>query len=800
MKKKTVKQSEMIFQLIVESAPSAMILVNKEGKIAYANKQAEKLFCYDRDDLIGQDVEVLIPKRFKTHHPDLRNMFFFSPQARSMGAGRELFAARKDGTEFPVEIGLNPVVTAEGTLVIASIIDITERRKFEEEKTLFASIINSTQDAIFSKNLDGIITSWNQGAEKVFGYSYEEIIGKHISILIPSHLQNEEQKIIIQIANDERVEHYETERIRKDGKVINVSLTISPIKDSQGKIVGASKISRDISERKESEQKIMKGNRLYSFLSQVNQSIVFIKEQQSLFNKICEIAFDLGKFKYAWIGMIDESTGKVTIVAQKGIADEDLPIYDNVNYKRIDYLHSPLGKAITTGAFTLTNDALNDPDMRDFKEQAEQRQFNSSILLPLKKSRKVVGLFCCTSSIINFFDKEEIALLIEAAGDISFALENFDKENDRLQALEQLKRNEERLNEAQGIALMGSWEVELKHDKHIWSDGFRAIYGIKKNEVPTLELFLSFIHPEDLDHANKTIGKAFVTLEESSFNFRFIRRDGVIRHGFSKSKFEFNKEGKPIRLYGIIQDITERKNAEEELKINNAELKKINAELDRFVYSISHELRSPIASMKGIFDLIQLDKLDDDDKGMMDFINRSIFKMDETLREILDYSRNSRNEIKSELIDLGKIIEDAFGNANYYKDFSFDKRINIETEVPFCSDMSRMKIVINNFISNALKYSKKDSKEPFIEINATINAEKLIMEIADNGIGIQAEVLPKIFGMFVRATEVASGSGLGLYIAKECAEKLGGTISVESELDKGTKFTIEIPNNKPVKN
>src|SRR3982751_4990158 len=117
MKQDQIKHSELTFQVIVESTPNAIVLVNKEGKIAYVNNQTEKLFGYARVELIGKQVELLIPMRFGEKHPGFRNIFFESPTVRSMGAGRELFALRKDRTEFPIEIGLNPIVTVDGTLV-----------------------------------------------------------------------------------------------------------------------------------------------------------------------------------------------------------------------------------------------------------------------------------------------------------------------------------------------------------------------------------------------------------------------------------------------------------------------------------------------------------------------------------------------------------------------------------------------------------------------------------------------------------------------------------------------------------
>lgn len=146
----------------------------------------------------------------------------------------------------------------EGVFILS--VDITERRKLLEQQALFASIVNSSNDAIISKNLDGIITSWNHGAEKIFGYTEAEIIGKHISIIIPTYLVEEEIEIIDKIKKGENINHYETQRIRKDGKQIYVSITVSPLKDSAGNIIGASKISSDITELKKAERAILELN------------------------------------------------------------------------------------------------------------------------------------------------------------------------------------------------------------------------------------------------------------------------------------------------------------------------------------------------------------------------------------------------------------------------------------------------------------------------------------------------------------------------------------------------------------
>src|ERR1043165_4964841 len=186
MKAEQKKQTELTFQLIVESSPNAIVLVNKEGKIAYVNNQTEKLFGYTRSELIGKLVELLIPARYGEKHPAFRNMFFTSPTVRSMGAGRELFALRKDNSEFPIEIGLNPVVTVDGTLVLASIIDITERKKAEER---FRLVVESAPNAMLLVNDEGKITLVNSEAERLFAYDRSELIGQGVEFLIPARFR-----------------------------------------------------------------------------------------------------------------------------------------------------------------------------------------------------------------------------------------------------------------------------------------------------------------------------------------------------------------------------------------------------------------------------------------------------------------------------------------------------------------------------------------------------------------------------------------------------------------------------------
>lgn len=248
------------FELIVEGAPDAILMTDRDGIIRLVNGKAERLFGYPRAELIGRRIEILVPPQFRDRHPEYVAGFQFDPKTRAMGAGRDLYGLRRDGVAVPIEIGLNPIETPEGLYTLASIIDITERKRAEEVQQHMAALVASADDAIISKGLDGLIRTWNPGAERLLGYTTEEIIGRPVSLLLPEDRQAEEAVILERIRSGQRVAHFETVRRRKDGSLLDVSLTISPIRNRFGAIVGASKVMRDITERKRNEQELSRSN------------------------------------------------------------------------------------------------------------------------------------------------------------------------------------------------------------------------------------------------------------------------------------------------------------------------------------------------------------------------------------------------------------------------------------------------------------------------------------------------------------------------------------------------------------
>jgi PAS domain S-box-containing protein len=280
LRAKTVAKAIVSAELL-EALPDAVVAVDSEGTIVQINSQTQALFGYLRADLIGQKVEMLVPESYRPQHHQHRKMFAKTPRTRRMGAELDLYGRRQDGSEFPVEISLSPVSTENGVVVLSAIRDISDRKRIAEElrraneelyrrtteqlgeyRSKLASIIDSSEDAILSKDLDGTITSWNKGAERIYGYAPAEVVGKPISLLVPEDRPDEIPEILRKVAAGERIEHHESVRVTKDGRRLDVSLSISPLRDAAGKISGASVIARDVTAQKRAEGQLRQAQKM----------------------------------------------------------------------------------------------------------------------------------------------------------------------------------------------------------------------------------------------------------------------------------------------------------------------------------------------------------------------------------------------------------------------------------------------------------------------------------------------------------------------------------------------------------
>ncbi|MBL6448871.1 PAS domain S-box protein [Fulvivirga sp. 29W222] len=241
------------------------------------------------------------------------------------------------------------------------------------------------------------------------------------------------------------------------------------------------------------------------------------------------------------------------------------------------------------------------------------------------------------------------------------------------------------------------------------------------------------------------------------------------------------------------RDITERKAVENQLLKNNKELKNLNATLDAFVYSASHDLKAPLLSVKGLLNLMEVDH-DTDPDYYLERIKLAIEKLADFVNDLVEYSRNTRTEVKVERVNFNRLLIEVFHNFEFLpEDQQIKKIINIDPIDDFYSDRYRIFIILNNLVSNAIRYSDLDKETSYMKISITRDRSAVVISVEDNGIGIAKEHFENIFNMFYRATDVKTGSGLGLYIVKETLLKLSGTIKCTSEVKEGTCFEIRLP-------
>ncbi|MEM6803139.1 MAG: PAS domain-containing sensor histidine kinase [Bacteroidota bacterium] len=326
------------------------------------------------------------------------------------------------------------------------------------------------------------------------------------------------------------------------------------------------------------------------------------------------------------------------------------------------------------------------------------------------------------------------------------------------------------------------------------NQAFARIFG-----YDTVEEILA-LSPSDLymDPSRRDDFVRIVQEKGSFFNeeVEFRRKDGSGFWGLISSVPFYDKEGKRYHD-GAIRDVTQLKEVERGLKENYAELEKVNRELDRFVYSTSHDLRAPLVSVAGLINITREEKDEQLRLKYLGLMDKSIQKLDDFIQDIIGYSRNSRLEPKSEPIDFQQLVEDAVQALRPDpKAQRFEIDIKVEAKQEFYSDSSRLNMIFNNLLSNAFRYSHPKKEHAHIEISVKHDQEQAFIRIKDNGIGIAKKYQEKVFQMFYRASQQSQGSGIGLYIVNEAVEKLKGKIHLQSSEGEGTEFSLSIPASK----
>lgn len=686
-------------------------------------------------------------------------------------------------------------------------------------------------------------------------------------------------------------------------------LSIVPVEE------GICIMSLDITAHKIAEEKAEKSTRLYAFISQVNQKIVRVRDEKALYRNACRIAVEFGKFEIACVSLFNLKEKKSQLVDQFGIPANELHQFAEAFYLS----NIPQDYVLQNNTFYICNDIENDSVLTEWKPFAAKHHLRSCLMLPIRKAGEVIGTFNLYSTTINFSEAEEIKLMMEMAGDISYALDMFEKAKRHTQTEELLIKSEKKFR----VLIEKSLDIKTltnEEGKVIYaSPSIKRILGYSPGEFMKLP-FLNIFHPEDvavflkkrqklIQMPGRSINKQLrlrhkdgswiwcegtmtnmlhepgieamvsnfndiserkMTIQEREFDrtnlnalinntndllwsvdtdFNLItsnapfaemirlttgkeiaKGENTLSAAFSKEvhdRFhEFYKRAlsgeaftvteymdSPIENWNEISfypirknkevigtacyahDITKRKKAELRLERQNNELIKTNFELDKFAYSVSHDLRSPLTSMLGVISFIEEDSNEPETLQHIQMIKDSIYRLDSSIKNILSHSHNSRADLEITAIPVQKTVSkiiDSLSSMSNAEGISFE--VSIAEDYAFYSDRRRFSTIIENLVSNAIKYHTKNPSGRFLKIKGKSGETCLELELEDNGIGISPQNHKKVFEMFYRLSGEIPGSGIGLYIVKETVEKLQGSITIDSEEGSGTKFILKLKN------
>jgi two-component system cell cycle sensor histidine kinase/response regulator CckA len=731
----------MQYRALLQAAPDAMIIVDQRGEIVLVNVQAQVLFGYRPDELIGKPADILVSEHFRSRHNDQHSRFLTASPERPTAAGLELFGLRKDGSEFPAEIRLSPLDTRQGILVCSAIRDISDRQKTEEDLRRLASIVAYSDDAITGKTLDGVITSWNAGAERIYGYSAKEAIGKPASMLVPKDRPDETPEMLECLKRGETVDHFETICIRKDGKDIQIELTVSPIRDALERIVGSSTIGRDISARKKAEKHLVQMEARYR-------------------------------------GLLEAAPDAMVVVNQNGeIILLNVQAEKQFGYRRDELLGQKVKNIIPEGfAERLIADGLRSP------ADARGQHMGTGIELI---GRRKDGSDFPIEIMLSPLDGLDGILVTAAIRDITERKRHED-DLSRLAAVVQSSHDAIISLSIEGIILT-------------WNRGAERTFGYTADEAVTRSIL--FLSPsEQQSEAAMILKRVHQSGSIDNFEIIQVKKDGTRIHVALTLSPITGVDGRVVGASAVARDVTESMQLAEMFR----QSQKMEA-VGQLAGGVAHDFNNLLGVILGYTGLILDHLSQDDlNRKRVEEIQKAGKRAALLTRQLLAFSRKqvlqpivldlntvvaSTEELLQRLIgehiELLVVLNPALWRVK--------------------ADSGQMEQIIMNLIVNARDAMPTGGKITIETSNVEIDGEyaakhpgtksgaHVMLSVTDTGCGMDMKTKARIFEPFFTTKDFGKGTGLGLSTVYGIVKQSGGSVWVYSEPGIGTSFKIYLP-------
>jgi PAS domain S-box-containing protein len=741
---------------IVESSSDAIISMDVDGTVRSWNGGASRLYGYEAAEVLGRSIEILVPA---DRHEDREAL------VARLAAGEEIesfetVSAAKDGRRVEISLSVSPIRGTRGELTGFSTIarDVTEQRRAAVERARLAAIAEASSDAIVGTDVGGRVTSWNAAAEALSGWRAADMLGRSVAHVIAPERHGDLPEILTRLRRGERVISFDTRLVRKDGAASEISLSVALVRGEDGRATGFSAVARDVTLTREAERKLREAEERYRRLVEQLPLATYIDAPGGL-GSSTYLSPQIG----AMVGYTPEEWLEDRELFQKLLHPDDR-----------DRVVAEVRRATRAG----------EPVLHEYRFVARDGRIvwvrDSAVVVhdedgrPAWRQGFVIDITATKAA-------EERTRLAEA----------------RYRSLV------EQLPLAVYIAALDEDNSTIYVGPQI-----EDMLGYPVEEwFADRELFAKLLHPEDRERVMAEVRDSLQEHTPWRCEYRMIGKDGRVVWIHDEDRIIRGEDGSPLYSQGFMLDISERVEAERELgrlldleRAHNEELRELDGLKDEFVALVSHELRTPLTSIRGYLELV-LDgapgSLDEEQERFLRVVERNAIRLQGLVGDLLFIAQVEAGRLALERapVDVVELVAEAVEAA---RPAAAEKGIGLAAETaeatPFAGDRGRLGQLLDNLVSNAVKFTPAGGR---VTVRASTSGDRLVLQVADTGIGIPAPEQHQLFQRFFRASsataEAIPGTGLGLTIAKAIAEAHGGAIRCESTEGTGTTFTVELP-------